>query len=195
MIQFDQVGLRINKRTLFKDFSATVQQGEMLCISGASGSGKSCLLQLLLGELQPTQGQILYKGQKLQHTQNEIFRQQVTWLPQNYDLPIKDIEELHLNLPFPKQTFGKLSHQLGLSDGTAQRPWQQLSGGEKQRLLLAVCFSFQTPVYVLDEPTASLDRSATELLIQYIGSQTNACVVSTSHDPLWIQQADKVIAL
>ncbi|MBS1222518.1 MAG: transporter ATPase, partial [Proteobacteria bacterium] len=146
---------------LIRDFSARIQRGDRIGLIGPNGCGKSTLLALLLGRLPPDSGQIRW-GTKLEIAWFDQLREQLDPEQTVLDSVAGGRETLEIN--------GQRRHVIGyLGDFlfTAQRarsPVKSLSGGERNRLLLARLFSQPANLLVMDEPTNDLDLETLELL-------------------------------
>lgn len=201
MIIFEKVFLSLNKKTLVQDLSFTVKEGNHLCIEGESGIGKTSLLKLVQGYLLPDRGNIYVNGMKVKHENIKNIRQLITYLPQNINLPVKNLKELVYmvaNGRNAQEILDKTSEnirRLVMDSGYINREFDQMSGGEKQRILLAFCLSLEKPILLLDEPTSSLDQSISEKVSQVIQQQSETTVLSVSHDDIWLEKCDKIITL
>ncbi len=153
-----------------KDLSFVLKKGEIGCILGLSGIGKSTLLKALGGILPPFEGSITIEKQPLSPSQ-----QNIGYVSQDYGLyPWKTVlnnmtilNQLK-NRPVSQKLFDDIVDNLGLSKLLSKYP-HTLSGGEKQRVALARVFLFSPDLLLLDEPFSSLDEitrnSAQELLL------------------------------
>lgn len=201
MIIFEKVFLSLNKKTLVQDLSFTVKEGNHLCIEGESGIGKTSLLKLVQGYLLPDRGNIYVNGMKVKHENIKNIRQLITYLPQNINLPVKNLKELVYmvaNGRNAQEILDKTSEnirRLVMDSGYINREFDQMSGGEKQRILLAFCLSLEKPILLLDEPTSSLDQSISKKVSQVIQQQSETTVLSVSHDDIWLEKCDKIITL
>ena len=163
---------------IISDFSATISRGDRVGIIGANGSGKSTLLQLILGELSPTRGE-LKQGTNLQIA---YFDQQ------RASLDLQDTVRRNIADGADHVTIaGKQKHVAGyLADFLfppqhLNVPVSQLSGGEKNRLLMAKLFAQPANLLVLDEPTNDLDVETLELLEELL-LDYNGTIILVSHD-------------
>lgn len=163
---------------LVRDFSMVLQRGDRIGLLGANGTGKTTLLKLLLGDLQPTSGKIEV-GTKLEVAYFDQLRHQL----EPEQTVIDNISEGREFITIDGQNRHVLSY-LGdflFSPQRARTPVKALSGGERARLLLAKLFSKPANLLVLDEPTNDLDVETLELLEEVLlGFQ--GTVLMVSHD-------------
>ncbi|MFA6810914.1 MAG: ATP-binding cassette domain-containing protein, partial [Desulfoplanes sp.] len=163
---------------LITDFSTTISRGDKIGIIGPNGAGKTTLLNLLLGKLQPQQGSIRL-GTRLEVVYSDQMRQGIddTLSVQDNISGGKDMVTINGQ---SKHIIGYLKDFL-FSPERARTYAAQLSGGERNRLLLAKLFTRPSNVIVLDEPTNDLDAETLdlleELLVQYTGT-----LLLVSHD-------------
>ncbi|TWH76642.1 ATP-binding cassette subfamily F protein uup [Azomonas agilis] len=163
---------------LIKDFSLVIQRGDRLGLLGANGTGKTTLLKLLLGELQPTSGTVEI-GTKLEVAYFDQLRGQLD--PEK--TLIDNLAEGRDFITINGQSRHIMSY-LGdflFSPQRARSPVKALSGGERARLLLAKLFSKPANLLVLDEPTNDLDVETLELLEEVLLEFTGT-VLMVSHD-------------
>lgn len=163
---------------LIRDFSMVLQRGDRIGLLGANGTGKTTLLKLLLGELEPTSGSIKI-GTKLEVAYFDQLRNQLE--PEK--TVIDNISEGREFITINGQNRHVLSY-LGdflFSPQRARTPVKALSGGERARLLLAKLFSKPANLLVLDEPTNDLDVETLELLEEIL-LDFPGTVLMVSHD-------------
>lgn len=161
-----------------KDFSIIIQRGDRIGLLGANGTGKTTLLKLLLGELQPNSGEVKH-GTKLDVAYFDQLRNQ---LDENKTV-LDNIAEGRDFISIAGQERHVLSY-LGdflFSPQRARTPVKALSGGERARLLLAKLFSKPANLLVLDEPTNDLDIETLELLEEVLDNFTGTVLI-VSHD-------------
>jgi ATP-binding cassette subfamily F protein uup len=167
-----------SERTIIDKFSATILRGDKVGLIGPNGAGKTTLLKLILGELEPSAGSVR-RGTKLQVA---YFDQMRTALDLDATLAdtISPGSEWIENDGGRKHVMSYLSDFL-FSPARANSPVRTLSGGERNRVLLARLFALPANVLVLDEPTNDLDIETLELLEELLQSYSGT-VFLVSHD-------------
>ena len=163
---------------LLRDFSLVLQRGDRIGLLGANGTGKTTLLKLLLGDLQPSSGQILV-GTRLEVAYFDQLRHQLD--PEK--TVVDNVSEGRDFISIDGQNRHVLSY-LGdflFSPQRARTPVKALSGGERARLLLAKLFSKPANLLVLDEPTNDLDVETLELLEEVLLNFPGTVLI-VSHD-------------
>jgi len=165
-------------KTIVKDFSSTIVRGDRIGLVGANGAGKSTLLKLILGELEPQSGTVKL-GTNLKVAYFDQLRDQL-------DLDKSAVDNIAEGREFididgkSKHIFSYLSDFL-FSGERARTPLRTLSGGERNRVLLAKLFSKSANLLVLDEPTNDLDVETLELLEEIL-TDYDGTVLLVSHD-------------
>ena len=168
----------IDGKNIVKNFSFNVMRGDRIALIGANGCGKSTLLKLMLDQLQPDSGK-LYCGTKLEVAYFDQYREALD--------PEKTVID---NLADGKQEVtvnGRERHALSylqdflFSPKRARQPVKALSGGEKNRLLLARLFLRPNNLLILDEPTNDLDIETLELLEELLANYEGTLLL-VSHD-------------
>ncbi|TXK65656.1 ATP-binding cassette domain-containing protein [Alkalisalibacterium limincola] len=163
---------------LVKDFSTTVMRGDRIGLIGPNGSGKTTLLKLLLGDLQPASGEVR-RGSNLQVAYFDQYR---TTLREDWNA----LDNVSEGREFV-EVGGKRKHVLGylqdflFTPERARAPITRLSGGERNRLLLAKLFAQPSNLLVMDEPTNDLDVETLELLEEILGEYPGTLLL-VSHD-------------
>ena len=192
------------------DFSLSIEAGEFCVLAGPSGSGKTTLLNLIGCLDQPTSGEIWLAGQEVsdndQKNLSELRLRKIGFIFQAYNLiPVLTAAE---NAEFTlmlqrvdkkqrRQRVLQLFSELGL-DGLENRKPSDLSGGQQQRVAIARAMASEPAVILADEPTASLDSHASEellALMQRLNEEQGATFIFSSHDPLVISHAKRVVSL
>ncbi|EKT65865.1 ABC transporter ATP-binding protein [Providencia alcalifaciens] len=178
VFELENVNYQVDSKVLVKDFSAQVMRGDKIALVGPNGCGKTTLLRLMLGDLQADSGRV-HCGTKLEVAYFDQHRAALD--------PDKTVMD---NLAEGKQEVmvnGKPRHVLGyLQDfmfppKRAMTPVRALSGGERNRLLLARLFLKPSNLLILDEPTNDLDVETLELLEELVDGYQGT-VLLVSHD-------------
>ncbi|WP_024560854.1 ABC transporter ATP-binding protein [Franconibacter pulveris 601] len=178
VFELEEVSYRLADRLLVKDFSAQVQRSDKIALIGPNGCGKTTLLKLMLGQLNADSGRV-HVGTKLEVAYFDQHRAELDPERTVMDNLAEGKQEVMVN--------GKPRHVLGyLQDflfhpKRAMTPVRALSGGERNRLLLARLFLKPSNLLILDEPTNDLDVETLELLEELIDSYQGT-VLLVSHD-------------
>lgn len=163
---------------LISHFSTEVSRGDRIGIVGPNGSGKTTLLKLILGEIQPDEGEVRL-GTNLQIA---YFDQMRTRLREDKSL-VENVGDgqAYITLNGVRRHVLSYLQDFLFSAERARGPISALSGGERNRLLLACLFSHPSNVLVLDEPTNDLDMETLDLLAELL-ADFNGTVIVVSHD-------------
>ncbi|ELY3837505.1 ABC transporter ATP-binding protein [Cronobacter turicensis] len=178
VFEMENVNYRVGEKVLVSDFSAQVQRGDKIALVGPNGCGKTTLLKLMLGQLKADSGRV-HCGTKLEVAYFDQHRAELDPERTVMDNLAEGKQEVMVN--------GKPRHVLGyLQDflfhpKRAMTPVRALSGGERNRLLLARLFLKPSNLLILDEPTNDLDVETLELLEELIDSYQGT-VLLVSHD-------------
>ena len=190
--------------------SLSVERGEFVAIMGASGSGKSTMLQLLGGLDQPTSGEVVIDGVRISALDDErrtlTRRDKTGFVFQFFNLiPLLDVAE-NVALPFliagssanrHRSRVEELLELVGLADKADHRP-DQLSAGEQQRVALARALATSPAILLADEPTGNLDyTTGTEILdlLWDSADRLEQTIVLVTHDARAAAYADRVLVV
>jgi len=178
VFKLDKISQTLSNKKLINNFSTTIMRGHKIAIIGPNGSGKTTLLKIILGELTPDQGTTT-PGTNLEIAYFDQLRNQLDETKSAADNVSEGTDFIEIN--------GQRKHIMGYMQDflfdpeRARAPINKLSGGERNRLLLAKLFTKPANVLVLDEPTNDLDVETLELLEYTILSFTGT-VLMVSHD-------------
>lgn len=190
-----------------------VSAGEHLGIAGASGAGKTSLVQLLLGLYQPTCGRITVDGQDIRAVCGQSLRSQIALVSQDTSLLNRSVAD-NIRLGRPEATLADIQaaavsagadpfiralrdlrgncgyHALVGDRGT------MLSGGQRQRIAIARALLRQCPIVLLDEPTSSLDAMTESAVLQALSAHmAGRTVITISHRTAGLQLMDRIVLL
>lgn len=178
---------------LFEDLQVRLLPGEMLQISGPNGSGKTSLLRLLAGLMQPTAGHIRLNGQPLDGQRNELTSNLI-WI--GHAAGIKGLLTAEENLawlcalhqPAARSQILQALAAVGL-EGFEDVPCHTLSAGQQRRVGLARLYLPGPSLWILDEPFTALDKHAVTQLEQHLAAhcEQGGAVVLTTHHTLTIK--------
>lgn len=194
--------------TALKDINLTVNKGEFLSIMGASGSGKSTMLNILGCLDRPTEGSYYLDGQDVARLQDEqladIRNQKIGFVFQSFNLLPKLTAQENVELPMVYAGAGRKERQekaiaalekVGLAGRVRHKP-NELSGGQRQRVAIARALVNAPSILMADEPTGNLDsRSTVEIMEIFQGlNDDGTTIVMVTHEPE-VAQFTKRIAL
>ncbi len=176
--ELEHVSKSYDHKTVISDFSCRIMRGDKIGLIGPNGAGKSTLLKMILGQLEPDQG-VVTLGTKLSVAYFDQFREQLDDEATVIDTISQGSDFVEIN--------GERKHVISYLEDflfapqRARSPVKSLSGGERNRLLLARLFTRPANVLVLDEPTNDLDIETLELLEALLQEYTGT-VLLVSHD-------------
>ncbi|MDP6665625.1 MAG: ABC transporter ATP-binding protein [SAR202 cluster bacterium] len=200
-----------NNRPVLDGFNFRAAKGELVGLVGPNGTGKTTLLRLLSGVLRPLGGSVMILGEETRRMPTSERARLVSVVPQDPRTPMGltafDLVLLGRNphlglLQWEGRRDAEIAmHSMALTgtDDLAQRRFENLSGGEKQRVLIALALAQQVPVMLLDEPTSNLDiahQPAVMELLADLKREAKGAVVVAMHDlTLAAQFCDRIVII
>jgi iron complex transport system ATP-binding protein len=199
------------ERTALRSLDLEVYPGELLAVVGPNGAGKSTLLTVLGGSLKPWQGEVTISGQELSKIDRRSLARMVASVAQENPVAFQfsalevtlmgrapHLGAFHLETRHDVQIARSALKAFGLGE-IAERPIQELSGGERKRVFLARAIAQEAPIILLDEPAAFLDlRHVAEIfkLFRQLSTERDTAVIVTLHDlNVAALYADRVLLL
>jgi iron complex transport system ATP-binding protein len=186
----ENVSLSVRSRWLVREVSLEVRPGEVLAIIGPNGAGKSSLLRLLAGDVPPTNGRVLLDGRAIgEYGAKELARMRAV-LPQQtviqFAFSVREVVEMGVGAGRPADVDAIVAESLRRTDALhlTERIYPSLSVGEQARVTLARVLAQQTPVLLLDEPTAALDLHHQQQVMEVARelAAAGASVLAVLHD-------------
>jgi iron complex transport system ATP-binding protein len=211
VIALEQVGFAYGSRRVLDGVSLAVPRGALVCVVGPNGAGKTTLLRLAAGLVPPSGGRVRVGGEDPRRVSRRALARRLAFLPQEYQLVFPfTVAQVVLMGRYPH--LGPLA-LVGAADAAlaeeamrrcdvarlAARRFDELSGGERRRALLAQAFCQAAEVILLDEPTASLDPAhalAVFRILEEERAARGAAALVVTHDlNLAARFADRVLLL
>ena len=188
---------RAGSAPVVDNVSLTIEPGDLVGVLGPNGSGKTTILKLLGGLLRPLRGSVSFKGSALAEWPRREAARKIAYVPQETHAPF-DFSVLEIVLmgrfphlgPFALEGPDDLAIAQRALDATgmsafAPRQFHTLSGGEKQRVVIASALAQDPELLLLDEPTASLDvghQLEVQLLLKQLNAGRRVAMVLSTHD-------------
>ena len=191
------------KNTILKNANLTIKKGEIIGVHGASGSGKSTLIDIIIGLLEPQEGQVLVDNNDIKKNKKDWF-EKIGYVPQavylNDDTIKNNIyfyEDKYINNLKKLKNSVKISQlkKIGLNRKVGERGIQ-ISGGQKQRIGLARALYKEFDVLILDEATNALDTENEENFLKDVFKlKSKKTLILISHKKSIVDKCDKVITI
>ncbi|MFD2167592.1 ABC transporter ATP-binding protein [Thalassotalea euphylliae] len=183
----------IDQKTILDSISLDIHEGEFIGLIGPNGAGKSSLLRCLYRYIKPSRGHVLFAGKDIWQYSQQAYAKQVAVVlqesPSDFNLTVTDVVSLglltqtsvwHRTNDSDKQLISDALAQVGLTD-KATECFEHLSGGEKQRTLIARAIVQQPKLLIMDEPTSHLDAKYQIQIIE-LAKSLGITVLASFHD-------------
>lgn len=196
----------VKYKEILKIEELKINEGEITCIIGKSGGGKTTFLKLFNNMISPDNGLIKYKNKKIDEYNPIKLRREVLMLPQEpilFEKTIRDNFSLTLDYndqyEMSDEKYIKILKKVGLKEHKLDEEANKLSGGEKQRLALARILLLDPDILLLDEPSSALDEETEKLIIEMVVDcirNKNGTLVMVTHSPnIANKYGDRIITI
>ena len=208
-LSVEKLGFRYGRREILKEITLALEKNEVLTVVGPNGSGKSTFLKCMDRILKPYCGTALLDGKGIDKMGSKELAREIGYVPQSavqsFPLTVFDAVLLgrkpYMNFWVSGEDREKVSEAMELTgiESLSERYFDELSGGEKQRVLIARVVAQETKVLLLDEPTSNLDiRHQLEILtlVRNLGEKRELSVIIAIHDlNLASRFSDRIVML
>lgn len=204
ILEVDGLTVAYGDQIVLNGFSMFLERGEIVAVTGASGSGKSSLIRAVLGFVSLRNGEISLDGVPIKSGNMSVLRHRVAYLPQDISFSYEWVDEA-LKMPFSfrcnkgrkvtSEMWADCFSRLGLDCGIMDKRMSEISGGQRQRVMLAVADMLDRDIVLLDEPTSALDAESVGLVVNFLKSMSGRGkgVIVVTHDKALVSQCDRVI--
>jgi zinc transport system ATP-binding protein len=205
-ITINQVSFSYHNASVLEDVSLSISEGDFIAVFGPNGGGKTTLLQLIMGLLEPEKGTISLWGKTPYKTRPHIgYVPQITRFDKQFPITVEEVVQMgclsKLSFwgslgPQDKDTALEALEKVGMT-AFRHRSFGQLSGGQAQRVLIARALASRPKLLILDEPTASVDPEAEAEILKILTSlQGSLTILMVTHDlQTIIQKVEKLLCV
>ncbi|MCU7907183.1 MAG: ABC transporter ATP-binding protein [Candidatus Thiodiazotropha sp. (ex Epidulcina cf. delphinae)] len=185
MIQFENIIKRFRRHQVLKGINLTIERGHRVALVGSNGAGKTTLIRCLLGEY-TCEGRVRVDGMDPRRFRREVLSKVgfVPQLPPPLRMPVGQLIRFSAGLcETDPGRMTALADQLGFdADHFHSQPFVKLSGGQKQKLLIAIALGRESELLVMDEPAANLDPQARRIFFSLLAEKKErAAMLISSH--------------
>lgn len=206
MLEVNNISIQFGDDEVLCRFTCRVEKGQFACVKGKSGSGKTSLLKAFIGLVSFDGGDIRVGDYILNEYTCNMIRKNVAYLPQELSFPNEDVNDIIMqtlriggvcDVRLCLRDLYDNLRLLGLDCDLLDRRMSEISGGQRQRVMLATIALLDKQVWLLDEPTAALDKESRDLVIDFLlaQQQRGKTIVAVSHDEEFAARCSTLIQL
>lgn len=203
MVEIRGLNIVFESKKIINNFSLCVGSGERVALRGASGTGKSQILNAIMGLVRVESGSIRIKSIEMLPENIKQIRSLIAWVPQDYSAIadgstyeiIQSVLRLAANrrLQLQESDIAKELSKVLLPGEILTNEFSTLSGGEKQRVAIVIAKLLDREIIILDEPSSALDDSSCAAVVDYIFEDKRKTIISISHDQRWLRSFGRVV--
>jgi iron complex transport system ATP-binding protein len=198
VLKVENLSFDYGKSKIFNQISFDLETSGIFCLFGPNGCGKSTLIECILGSLKPSEGNILLNNQSVSLFKPAELAKHIGYVPQSHtkNFPYKVIDIVIMGRAAYTGTFSAPSAEdLAIAESALEtlglihlkdKPYTQLSGGQTQLVMLARALTQETPIILMDEPTAHLDFRHELIILETIVKlikEKNISIIMATHFP------------
>lgn len=193
LIKYENIGISFENKKVLSGFNLSVKKKQKVLMRGKSGTGKTTLLKMLLGFTKPAEGTLYFQSRAIDSKTCWEARKKIAYVVQDTDLGEGKVKNLLNDIFSYKVNKEKLDpdkllvfmRDLELEDDILDKNFQELSGGEKQRIGILISLLLNRDIYLLDEVTSALDINLKKKVADYFLSREDWTLLVVSHDREW----------
>jgi ABC-type bacteriocin/lantibiotic exporter with double-glycine peptidase domain len=207
-VELSRISFRYKHEPVLTDFSMVLSSGEFIGLTGVSGKGKTTIINLLLGFLDPDMGWIAINNKTTNAQDRQEYWSKISYIKQQ-SFFIHDTVRNNITLQehYEKEKLARVIRVTGVDEMTSEHPQgietivaengKNISGGQRQRIILARALYKDADLIILDEPFNELDRVAEDRLLDHFRelSQSGKIVLLITHNPESLNFCNKIISL
>lgn len=206
MLRINDLSVCYDGKQVLSRFSLSVSNGEVVCITGESGCGKSTLLKAVMGFV-GYEGNVSVGDKVLSEYTVASVRRQIAYVPQELTFPHETVEDM-VRLPFElkanrgrgfdKEKLLEEWGKLALSPALFDKKVAEVSGGQRQRMMLCVAGMLGKGLLLADEPTSALDLDSGRIVADYfrvLAKERGMAILVVSHSAEFAAMADRTVRL
>ncbi len=203
IIKYENIGKFFGSKKVISDFSIRILRGRKILLRRKSGTGKSTLFKMLLGFEKPSEGSLYYRGKPVNSQVAWEIRKEVSYVSQDTDLgqgPVKDLlDEIFTYLPNREkrspEKLNTLMKEFELEKDTLNKNFENLSGGEKQRIGILIALMLGRDIFLLDEATSALDSELKKRVVDHFLKHEDWTLFVISHDKEWERDEVEIVEI
>lgn len=200
-LKYNDVSISYGKKEVLSNFNLDIHKGDRILLKGTSGAGKSTLLKMPMGFAHPSKGRLYFNGVLLDSDTVWAARKRIAYVSQDLDIYEGSVNEFIEEVFSYSFNEGKLDRTklrrllvyLGFEKDVLKMNFEDLSGGEKQRIGIIMSVLIGKDIYLLDEITSSLDTALKEKVANYFLERKDWTLIIISHDDVWEKESVKIV--